>query len=157
MKWKIGTAWHQYGSVVKKCAEFIDLSKAEGLRQAGKESPYRGRKWPDRKPFIYFLWELELVADFSGHKHLGLEDWGRTKWGHGALTFILLASICSALGPAFLFQQMICIWLSYKFFLWVTNRICCSFRKVWVGKIESWFAYWCCWTLMGHRTVLLKS
>lgn len=157
MKWKIGTVWHQYGIVVKKCAEFIDLNKAEGLRQAGKESIYRGRNWPDRKPFIYLLWELDLVADFSGHKHLGLEDWGRTKWRHWALTFMLLASICSAFEPAFYSNKWSVFGQVTNSFLCMTNGVCCSFRKVWVGKIQSQFAYQCRWTLMGHHTILLQS
>lgn len=70
MKWKIRTVWLHCGSVVKKCAECVDLSKAESFSQACKESTYRGRNGPDRKPFICFLRELELGADILGRNHL---------------------------------------------------------------------------------------
>ena len=162
MKWQQGAAWHQHGLVCQGWAEFRDVSKPESWSQAGKRSickctkiqgDYHHRKnWPDRKPFLCFLWELELGTDFSGINHQGLEYW----W-HQALTFLLLASICSACEPALLLQQMNCSWLSYKFLLCMTNVVCCSFSKIWVGKMWRWFECQCIRALMGLCTILLQS
>lgn len=66
-----------------------------------------------------------------------------------------LPGICYAFESDLLLQQMTCIWLSYKFFLCMTNVVCCSFWKNTVGKIQTWFETSVVGQLMGHHVILL--
>lgn len=61
--------------------------QGRGLKPGWQGKRIQRRNWPDRKPFICFLRDRELVADFSGHNHLKAGGLRQNQMGAPALDF----------------------------------------------------------------------